>query len=130
MTVLRVLTRYFVWHYSLALADLWHLTGNFCWFFYHFFSIPIVVRTLFAPWRRLGERYRRQLDPGALLGTFIVNTLMRLVGLVIRTVFLVVGLLVLFLTVIFSLMLFAVWLTLPFAILGLIWFSGFLIFFT
>ena len=130
MIAFRVFGRYLAWHYTLALTDFVRLGGNFLWFFYHFFSIPIIIRTLFAPWHRLGERYGHKLDPGAVLGTFIVNTLMRLVGFVIRIIFLAVGLLTLILTAILGTTLFVFWLALPFVILALIWFSIFLIFFT
>ncbi len=130
MIALRVFGRYLVWHYTRALADIFRLGRDFLWFFYHFFSIPIIARTLFAPWRRLGESYGHKLDPGAFLGTFIVNTLMRLVGFVIRIVFLVFGFGVLVLIFGLWILSLILWLVLPFAILALLWFSLFLIFFT
>lgn len=88
---LYLVLEYFIWHYTRAFADLVIILGNFFRFLVHFFSVPEIWRTLFAPWRRLGEVYGSPYDLNAVAETFIVNTLMRLVGLIIR-----LGLLVIF----------------------------------
>ena len=83
-----MLKDYFFWHYSLALAAWWRIYGNLLWFLYHFFSLPIIIRTLFAPWRRLAEPYPKGFNPAATAETLVVNGLMRLIGLIIRSIFL------------------------------------------
>ena len=103
--------RYLAWHYTTGLLDCLQLLGNFLWFVYHFFSVPVIVRTLLTPWRRLGEPYRGGFNPERLLETFIVNLLMRLFGFVVRIIWLALAfvaligvfLLGLFVTVLFFL---------------------------
>lgn len=115
---LAFLGRYFVWHYTTGLLDCLRLLADFLWFVYHFFSVPVIVRTLFTPWHRLGESYRRGFDPGRVLETFIVNTLMRIFGFVVRVFFLLATFLALFTTFFFGLFITFSFFLAPFIILG------------
>ena len=107
---------YLGWHYSLALKDLTRIYRNLVVFVYHFFSLPVLVKTFFAPWRRLGERYRPGSYPQAWLETLILNTIMRLVGIIARLALMVVGLVALGLAVVLGLLSYLVWLALPWLI--------------
>lgn len=85
--------RYIAWHYSRALNSLWRIGNNLIWFFYHFFSIPLLVHTMFVPWRRLSEKKTTGLDLGNMLGRLIINVIMRLVGFIVRLATISVGIL-------------------------------------
>ena len=82
------------------------------------FSLPLLLRTLFAPWRRIisygdrsiGERMRAVLD----------NAISRLVGLVVRLVVLVAACILIFLSAILSAFAIIAWPFLPIAAIGLI----------
>src|SRR3989344_3793413 len=87
MSVISLLKSYIGWHYSLALEAWWLIYTNCLWFLFNFFSVSILIRTLFSPWRRLTESYPTSFAPGAAAEILIINLLMRAVGLVIRTVF-------------------------------------------
>lgn len=108
-----VVTEYLVWHYGASLRDLSLLWRDFLWFGYHFFSIPLLTRTLFSPIFRLQEKSAKTLDITGMLAAFTVTTLMRCAGLFIRAIVLAMGfvfegaLALLFFPVI------ALWLTLP-----------------
>lgn len=110
---------YFRWHYSRALKDLIQIWRNCLWFIGHFFSLGILVRTLFAPWRRLDEGYKKGLEPGAWLETLIVNLLMRAVGFLIRAVFISVGSLLALIAALSLVPAILLWLAAPFLVLGL-----------
>jgi hypothetical protein len=112
-----VLPEYFSWHYGRALRELKELCGNVLAFIYHFFSIPILLRTLFAPWHRLNEGYKGGFDPGSFVETFIFNTLMRFVGALFRLLFIVIGIGCLVASFIAGIILFFFWLILPAAII-------------
>ena len=129
MPLLALPFSYLWWHYGLAWRDLAQIYSNFLWFTYHFFSLPVLVRTLFAPWKRLGEVYPDHFDLGATLATFFINSLMRVVGFLFRSIMLLVGVLVLFLVFIFGLIIFLIWLVLP-VLITLIFLTGLKIFFT
>ncbi len=118
MTFFSFFGRYLAWHYTGGLLACLRLWGDFLWFIYNFFSVPIIVRTLFAPWRRLGESYRGGFDPGRMFETFIVNILMRLFGFVVRIFFLFAALLALLATFILGFFLSLIFFLAPFLILG------------
>jgi hypothetical protein len=105
--------RYLFWHYVLAWADWWRLYREVVLFTARFFSLATLVRTLFAPWRRLGEAYPEHFDPNAFFAALIVNTLMRGVGVLIRLILLFVGSCALLLVILAGLISMVVWLALP-----------------
>lgn len=121
MTAARIIKNYFLWHYSLALVAWWRIYLNLLWFLYHFFSVPVIVRTLFSPWRRLAEPYPKGFNPGAAAETLVVNGLMRLFGLVVRLLFLSCSVMILSLAIILGWVALALWLVAPWlAFVGLI----------
>ncbi len=109
---------YIKWHYSQGLQELFGVTGNFLWFVTNFFSFKLLLKTLFAPWKRLGEHYGGGFDLGAFASTLIINGLMRAVGFVTKTLVLLVGLISYILVLIFSLFISIIWLLAPVILLG------------
>jgi len=72
-----------------------------------------MVRTLFVPFRRLGESYPKFANIWEYFSAFIVNTLMRLVGAVLRFVIIIIGLVTWILLFSLGLLAFLIWLILP-----------------
>ncbi|OGZ49815.1 MAG: hypothetical protein A3C83_01745 [Candidatus Ryanbacteria bacterium RIFCSPHIGHO2_02_FULL_47_25] len=66
---------------------------NVHWFVYHFFSMPVLFESFFAPFHRLRERARAGFDIEDWLGVIVINVLMRIVGMIVRTAFLALGIL-------------------------------------
>jgi hypothetical protein len=87
------LISYIAWHYSLGLKDLFGLIRNFLWFSGHIFSIPLLFRTLFSPWKRMNEAYPKGLNLSNIGEALLVNTLMRLVGALVRLSAIFIGVL-------------------------------------
>jgi hypothetical protein len=114
---------YLGWHYTKGVKDYFHVAGNFLWFLYHFFSIPVLSKTLLSPWQRQGEAYRGGFDIGAFFETFIVNTIMRVVGFFVRGFVIVFGLLLILILFVLEIILFVTWIFLP-AIIILLFVSG------
>lgn len=117
MPLLALPFEYLWWHYTLAWRDLGAIWGNYLWFIYHFFSIPVLIRTLFSPWKRLGESYPERFNLGATLATFFINSLMRLIGGVIRLALLIFGFAVYLLVILLGVITFVLWLVLPLIII-------------
>jgi hypothetical protein len=86
LTVFSLLFYYLKWHYGRAPNDLFGIWKNVMWFVWHFFSVPILLRTFFSRWRRLGERYPQGPDVVGFASTFIVNVIMRGVGALVRLI--------------------------------------------
>ena len=91
---------------------------------YRLFAVPLLLETLFAPWRRIITA------PGAGLGAHIRaavdNAISRIIGFIVRISVLFAALLVLVMTAIWSMIELAVWPLVPIAvlllpILGIIW---------
>lgn len=111
---------YFFWHYTTALKELLAICRNFLWFVYHFFSIDVLSKTLFSPWQRMDEQYKKGFDISAIFQTFIVNTLMRIVGFLIRGFVILVGIAILIIVLAVEIVFFASWLVLPIIIVVLL----------
>ncbi len=116
------LFRYIGWHYSSAFKDILALWLNFAWFVTHFFSMPILLRTLFSPWKRMSDAYQRR-GLTYLAETLVFNTFSRIFGACIRIVLLALGILSLCILVLALIPSLIVWIILPFIALLLITFG-------
>jgi len=124
MGSISILPAYVSWHYSEALADIVRIWTNFIWFFYHFFSIPLLFKTLFVPLHRVrGERTTRGFNFEEVAGNFVVNIMMRGIGFILRTILILAG--ALFMVIVFWLGLIAltVWILMPIVLAALIFFG-------
>jgi len=86
---------------------------HFLVFVFSFFSIGALFNTLFAPWKRLGETYSGGFDLENLLGSFIVNTLMRILGFCIRFLVIILGFIVMLIVAILGVCVLCIWVLLP-----------------
>jgi len=111
---------YFKWHYSLALRDFFSVGSSIVWFLYNFFSIPLLTRTLFSPWKKLQERRKRGFDIEDFFAVLLVNLLMRIVGAIVRLATIILGFLAILGFVSVALVMFTVWLLMPLIVVSLI----------
>ena len=111
--MIRFVIEYLTWHYSTALQEFWIIWGNFLWFGYHFFSLPLLARTFLAPVYRLQERSTGAFDIGRMLGDFVVTTLMRIVGMIMRVAVIIMGLFFELVIILLGAFVFFFWLILP-----------------
>ena len=105
--------RYVLWHYTRAFTELAQTGANLLWFIGHFFSLGTLVRTFFAPWKLMAESYPSIIDIGQFFETLIVNTLMRAVGIIMRSFLLVIGIITLLAGTLCYILAFIVWILLP-----------------
>ncbi|OGZ41536.1 MAG: hypothetical protein A3C80_03555 [Candidatus Ryanbacteria bacterium RIFCSPHIGHO2_02_FULL_45_43] len=91
MNIPVIFFQYISWHYREGVKEVFKAWKNIHWFLYHFFSINILLRTLFKPFRRIREEYGRGFDPGKVAETLAVNIIMRAVGAFIRGALLLVA---------------------------------------
>ncbi|MCC6290465.1 hypothetical protein IT398_00045 [Candidatus Nomurabacteria bacterium] len=118
MPILVLPFNYLVWHYTVAWGDLSRIYRDFLWFIYHFFSLPVLLKTLFSPWRRLGEAYPGRFNLSEIFASFFINTFMRLIGFLIRFLLVVFGTFVLFISMLIGFAVFIVWFALPFIVVA------------
>ena len=112
---------YFIWHYTIGLRDVIRVWKDLFYFFGRFFSIRLLTQTLFSPFQRLHEGYKRDLDAGLILNTFIFNSLMRVVGFVVRASTIFLGLCVQLVWIALGVASLVVWITLPVDMFFVMW---------
>lgn len=109
---------YLRWHYTTAFADILHVAKNFLRAVAELFSIRLLLKTFFKPIYRIRETYAGGLDFEGLFTMIITNTLMRLVGIFVRTLFIICGLIALAFLIAVIVCAYLVWLVAP--LLGLV----------
>lgn len=79
------------WHFYEMPTTLLQSWKNFMQFSINYFSTPLLLKTLFSPWRRYNWGYPRGFDVKLYLETFISNVFSRIMGLICRTVLIIIG---------------------------------------
>jgi len=115
-----IIRDYFVWHYTTAWFLLWGVWRNFLWFVIHFFSLPQLMRSWLAPFKRITERRGDKFDLEDLASYVIIGFLSRIIGALVRTVIIVIGLITLALTVLGGFVVYLLWALVPFLIIGIL----------
>lgn len=123
-----LLLRYFKWHYMDATREILKGWGNFLWFDFNYFSVGLLLRTLFSPWRRITWDYGRGFDPGRYLFTFASNLVSRILGAFVRIWLIAAGILGEILFLFLGSMFFLFWLALPGIIIGAFFYGFSLLF--
>jgi len=116
-----ILIQYFVWHFydqSKAILKAWK---NFLLFNLNYFSVPILIKTFFYHWRQYKWYYPRGFDIPVYLEVFFSNLISRVLGAIMRSFLIVIGLFLEIFIFFGGAILFFGWLILPaLLILGLI----------
>lgn len=100
---------------------------NFLLFNLNYFSIPLLLKTFFSPWKRYKVFYGKGFDISKYFTAFFSNLIFRLLGIILRTFLISLGLLVEVFIIFIGIIILIGWVTLPiFLILGI--YYGFRIF--
>lgn len=116
------------WYYGEAIKDVLIAWRNYIIFSLNYFSIPLLLRTLFSPWRRDITRKPRGLDFQKLFEYIAFNSISRGIGFLVRFLTIIIGVVFFFLVLILGLLFFIIWLCLPFIIIGFLIFAIILLF--
>lgn len=108
---------YFYWHYVYGGKEVRNFFKNIVWFLWNFFSIELLLKTLFVPWQRLREDGRKG-DLWSYVEAFIITTLMRVIGAGMRTIFIAVGLVVISIILLIGIVISLVWFIIPLILVG------------
>jgi hypothetical protein len=120
MKILSSFLGYLKWHYGKALITTFTFWKNILVFLFNFFSIKNLLGNFFTPWKRLADGYPKKFNFQIYFSTFIINTLMRIVGMVLRTIIIIVGLVICSIYIMILPLTLLFWLALPFIIIALI----------
>jgi len=106
------------WHFFEMPKSILMGWRNFLEFCLNFFSVPLLLKTLFSPWRRYKLSYQKGLNIGKNIEVFISNLIFRIFGALLRLCLIFIGLLFEAFILILGFVLFVAWLLLPFLLIG------------
>ena len=106
---------YLRWHFGTALREFYEFWGNLMWFGYHFFSIPLLLKTLIRPIYRIHESAppTAGLNIELFFENLTVNLIARVVGFFLRIFLIAVGGLYELVLLVVGPALFIIWFLLP-----------------
>jgi len=119
MGTLQVFLRYLKWHYSKAIVSSFLLWQTLLIFLFNFFSIKTLLGNFFTPWKRMYERYPKWYEFKEYFSSLVINTMMRIVGIIIRFFTVTFGLICILIFIVLFPAALILWLLLPFIIVGL-----------
>lgn len=112
-----IILQLLVWHFYDRPKSILLAARNFLVFNLKFFSIGLLFKTLFSHWRRYKESYGRGLDVKRYFSVLVGNLTSRILGAVVRTAVIFIGLLAEFFIFLVAIFVFLVWLFLPILLL-------------
>ena len=107
---------YLKWHYLDATKDILKGWGNILWFNLNYFSVALLLRTLFSPWRGIQWQKRKGFYPGDILFTLLSNLISRIIGAIVRSFLITAGLFGTAVLFVLGISLLTFWLFFPFLI--------------
>lgn len=126
--VLTFMTRYMAWHYAEAPRLMVEVWRNLFWFIGHLFSIAQLTRSLFSPWKRIVAERHKKWDFEDIASAILANTVSRIIGALLRTTLIVIGLVAQFCWLCFGIVFYASWFFIPIICLGLVVYGSWLMY--
>ncbi len=123
MLFISVLHHYLLWHYTSAFGEIFHIWKNFLWFVTNFFSLPQLTKSYFAPFKRMTEERGNSFNFEDLAGFIIINLISRLIGMLMRTVIIVIGVTSLLVLSVGIVLTYIFWVTAPIIIVGCLYYG-------
>lgn len=106
------------WFYAIAPRKIVEIWGNYLAAVLHYFSITLLLRTLFAPWHRDTEGYGVGFDLSRYFRVFSMNMVSRGVGFVMRAFVIVFGLALECIVIVSGIFSLFFWLATPFIVVA------------
>jgi hypothetical protein len=113
-----ILILWLIWHFYEMPKFLLEVWKNYILFALNYFSLPLLLKSFFAPWRKYKWNYPKGIDVGEFFSTLISNAFSRIIGAVMRIVLIVVGILFQIFVVLAGLVVFLFWIFIPFIIIA------------
>ena len=117
-----IFVTWFFWHFYEMPQFLLGVWKNYILFALNYFSLPILLKSFFAPWRKYKWRYPKGFDLIEFFNTLISNTFSRVLGAFMRIVLIIAGILFQIFVILAGLIILLAWIFFPFIVA-----AGFLI---
>lgn len=113
-----IFSLWFSWQFYEMPKFLLSAWNNYLNFVSNVFSVGLLLKTFFAPWRKYNWSYPKGLDIIGFLNTFISNVFSRILGAMMRIVLIVAGILFQIFVILAGLIIFIAWLLIPFIVIA------------
>ena len=118
MQIENVFSLWLLWQFYEMPKFLLQAWNNYFMFAANYFSVPQLLKTFFAPWRRYNWRYPKGFDVVEFFNTLVSNIFSRILGAIMRTVLIITGILLQVFVAIAGLVVFIIWLLVPVIAIG------------
>lgn len=112
-----ILIQYLVWHFFDISKEILRGWRNFLLFNLNYFSIPLLLKTFFSHWRQYKWDYGRGFDISRYIEALFSNLISRILGAMMRSVLIFIGIITEIFIVLFGAIIFVGWIFLPVFIL-------------
>ncbi len=124
-----IFLQFLIWQFFDMPKELLKVWKNFLVFNLNYFSLPVLLKTFFSYWHRYYYPYGKAWDVMRWIEAFVFNNIMsRGIGIIFRSVFIVLGILTEIFVFVAGLALILIWICLPFLLLAGFVFALYLIF--
>jgi len=108
-----IIIQYLQWHFNDQTKAILRAWKNFLIFGLNYFSIPLLLRTFCSPWRRYKYFYPKGFDLRRYIVAFTFNAISRGIGMIMRTILIIIGIIAEFFIFLAGLLFVLIWLFLP-----------------
>lgn len=113
-----IIFQWFFWQFFEMPRNILKAWRNFLLFNLNYFSVILLLKTFFSPWRKYELGYPRGFQFGKYLEVFFSNLISRILGALVRIVLIIVGLLAQVFIIFAGIIIFFGWIVLPFLLVA------------
>ena len=113
-----ILSQWLSWQFFDMPKEILKAWRNFLKFNLNYFSVGLLLKTLFSPWRRIQVSYGKGFDISRYFSAFASNMIFRFLGAIVRSFLILAALFVELLIVALGTIIVLGWLVLPFLLIG------------
>jgi len=114
---MNILLQSLIWQFFDAPKAILKAWQNFLLFNLNYFSVPTLLKTFFSHWRKYGYSYGKAFEIWKNFEVFVFNMMSRIIGAILRTIFIITGLLLEIFIILAGIIIFLGWLILPFLLI-------------
>jgi len=111
-----ILIQYFQWHFAEMPKEILRIWKNYFRYYSYLFSIPLLLKTLFAPWRKYSWSYGRGFNVRRWAEAFVSNSFSRIIGAIMRSFLILAGMIMEIFVLIIGGIIFLLWMLAPIVI--------------
>lgn len=113
MTGQNIFFQWIFWQFFEVPKNILKAWRNFLKFNLNYFSIPLLLKTFFSPWRRYKVSYGKGFDFGKYFEALFSNLIFRILGAILRSFLIFIGLLAEIFIILSGVIVFSGWLISP-----------------